>query len=86
MKVLATIFLILFIWFAVPHIVRGEWFAPTAGPNNHWAYQYAAPGTRDLLATPPTDFGLFRFDFWNTPPTSGRPVTKDDIRLEKFWE
>ncbi|MBY0328607.1 hypothetical protein K2Q02_00720 [Patescibacteria group bacterium] len=86
MKVLAIVFLIFFIWFATPHIMRGEWFAPTAGPSDHWAYEYAAPGTKQLLATPPEGYGVFRFDFWNTPPTSGRSVVKNDFRLEKFWQ
>ena len=65
--------------------MRGEWFAPTAGPANHWAYDYAAPGTKQLLATPPEGYGVFRFDVWNNPPTSGRTATKRDFRLEKFW-
>jgi len=84
-RFLAIVFLLLFIWFAVPHVMRGEWFAPTAGPADHWAYEYAAPGTKQLLATPPEGYGVFRFDFWNTPPTKGRSVTREDIRLQKFW-
>lgn len=85
MKILAIVFLILFVWFAIPHIVRGEWFAPAAAPAGHWAYEYAAPGSREFLATPPEGYGMYRFDVWNNPPTDGRSITKRDFRLEPLW-
>lgn len=84
-RFLAIVFLILFIWVAIPHIKRGEWFAPAMGPSEHWAYEYAAPGSKNLIATPPEGYGLFRFDFWNTPPTGGRAVTKEDLKPQAFW-
>lgn len=82
-KILAIVFLIVFLWVAIPHIRQGEWLAPAVVPYDHWALEYAAPGSRALLATPPLDYGWYRFDFWNTPPTAGRPVYVDDFRLRR---
>lgn len=82
-QVLAIIFLVLFVWVAVPHIARGEWLAPTAMPYDHWAHAYAIPGSREMLATPPEGYGWFRFDFWNNPPATGRSVQKGDFALRR---
>jgi hypothetical protein len=80
-KILAAIFLILFIWVAVPHVKRFEWLAPTAAPSGWWGFKYGPNGSEELLATPPQGYGWFRFDAWNTPPLEVRPVTRDDFRL-----
>lgn len=82
-KILAIVFLLLFIWVAIPHVERGEWLAPAAAPYDHWAFDYSVPGSRELLATPPLDYGWYRFDFWNTPSTAGRPVLQNDFRLRR---
>jgi hypothetical protein len=75
-KLLAIVFLIVFVWFAVPHLRRGEWLAPTAiSPD--WQGLTPTYG----LASPPEGYGWFRFDFWNNPPYAGRPVSRDDFRL-----
>lgn len=85
-RFLAIVFLILFFWVAIPHIIRGEWFAPTLAPSaNHWAYQTLDQDSRNLIATPPEGVGLFRFDFWNNPPAGGRSVTKADVTPQTFW-
>lgn len=86
-RFLAIVFLILFIWFAIPHLLRGEWFAPDLGPKNHWAYEIAHPDTQNLLAKTPDGFGLYRFDFWNKPEKNdGRQITENDLKLQKFWK
>ncbi len=82
-KVLAIVFLVLFVWVAIPHIRRGEWLAPAAAPYEHWAYEYTVPGSRELLATPPEGYGWYRFDFWNAPPLEGRPVRRGDFSLRR---
>ncbi len=73
-KIIAIAGLVVFFWYAIPHISRGEWIAPTAAPYEHWAFEYAAPSSRELLATPPEGYGWFRFDGWNNPPLEGRPL------------
>lgn len=73
-RIIAIVGLIFFLWFAIPHLSRGEWIAPTAAPADHWAYAIAAPGSQELLATPPEGYGWFRFDIWNNPTTDGRPL------------
>jgi len=74
-RILAAIFLILFIWVAVPHIRRGEWISPTAIAPGTWMEDAAIPEYRPLLATPPQGYGWYRFDAWNAPSPYGRPVT-----------
>ena len=83
-KVLAIVFLIVFIWWAYPFVSRGLWIAPTAVAPNTWMVEYLPDDQRELLATPPEGYGWFRFDFWNAGSqyTPGRPVTKSDFRLQ----
>lgn len=81
-KVLAIVFLIVFIWWAYPFVSRGEWFAPTAVAPNTWMSNYLAQDDRTLLATPPTGSGWFRFDFWNNPQTPPRPIVRSDFTLQ----
>lgn len=78
-KILATIFLIIFIWIAYPHFSRGEWIAPTALPPGYWGLEYAPQYT--YLAEPESGYGWFRFDFWHHSPVNGRPVYQSDFRL-----
>ena len=84
-KVLATIFLIIFIWWAFPHIQHGEWFAPTATAPYAWTNKYMNDENVNLLATPPEGYGMYHFDVWNTSgdtvATPGRSVTHDDFTL-----
>ncbi len=78
-KVIAVIFVILFLWVGYPHFARGEWIAPTAiSPGNWWLAQ--TPQYR-YLGKPTQGYGWFRFDFWNAPPVTGRPVYQSDFRL-----
>ncbi len=82
-KILAIVFLILFIWVAIPHIAKGEWLAPTEIAPNSWLI--VSPNDTDLAtasASPIQGFGWFHFDFWNnTPSTAGRTVQRSDFRL-----
>jgi hypothetical protein len=80
-KILAIIFLILFIWVAIPHIKRNEWLGPTAVKPGWWGLNYDTSGLGTASATLPDGYGWFRYDYWNNPPLEGRPVTRDDFRL-----
>lgn len=83
-RIIAALFLIVFIWFAIPHAKNGEWFAPTILPSSHWLYS-KYPEYKDNLSSVDQGYGMFRFDFWNNPPTSGRTITNDDLSLRKIW-
>ncbi len=43
-KILAIIFLVVFAWFAIPHIAKAQWISPTLYPSYWWGaspvYQY----------------------------------------------
>ncbi len=80
-KVLAIVFLIVFVWWAAPLFARGEWFAPTAVMPGSWMADALPADDRALLATPPEGYGVGRFDFWNKPDPYLRSVTNDDFRL-----
>ena len=80
-KIIATIAAILVIWVMYPHFVRGEWIAPTAIAPDSWMSEYVSSHGQDYLATPPQGYGWFRFDFWNNPSVTGRPVYKSDFKL-----
>ena len=82
-KVLAIVFILVFVWWAWPHLRRGEWIAPTAVAPNTWMSDYLPEDQRVLLATPPESYGWFRFDFWHASSNStiGRPVVKNDFHL-----
>lgn len=88
-KILAIVFLLLFIWVAIPHLKQGEWIAPTAVMPNSWITQpnYASdPRVTEVAAasaSPIQGFGWFHFDFWNYDHISqqGRVVSKGDFRL-----
>lgn len=83
-KVLAIVFLVVFIWWAYPFVSRGEWIAPTAVAPNTWMSNYLSQEDRTLLATPPEGYGWSRFDFWNSPPqTPPRPVVRSDFTLQR---
>ena len=82
-KVLAIVFLIVFVWWAYPFVSRGLWIAPTAVAPNTWMSDYLSSEDRVLLATPPEGYGWSRFDVWNGPHTTApRPVVKSDFRLQ----
>ena len=81
-KVLAIIFVIIFIWWAIPHFARGEWIAPTAIAPDSWVTEWDKTGYASALATPPQGYGWFHYDAWNNPPLEGRPVTKSDLKLK----
>lgn len=83
-KVLAIVFLIIFVLFAIPHLRRGEWIAPTAIAPYGWPLESTDPNLRPYLATPPEGYGWFRFDFWNIPPSPGRPVRRSDFRIVSY--
>ncbi len=83
-RFIGVLFLIVFIWFAIPHAKNGEWFAPTALPSEHWVYE-KYPEYRSELSSVDKGYGMFRFDFWNNPPTTGREITNKDLSLKKFW-
>ncbi|MEO5646071.1 MAG: hypothetical protein ABIQ91_01190 [Candidatus Paceibacterota bacterium] len=92
-KILAIVFLILFIWVAIPHIAKGEWIAPTAIAPNSWlagnSYNnqlanasFGAPEVSKAAASPVQGYGWFHFDFWKHDPSApGRVVTKSDFSL-----
>ena len=90
-KFLAIVILILFVWLAIPHIVRGEWIAPTAISPNSWVTSYTvgnglgdsnqANQLAEAASIPSQGLGWFHFDFWNNPPTEGRPATTNDLSL-----
>jgi hypothetical protein len=80
-KILAIVFLILFVWLAIPRIVQGEWLAPTAIAPNSWVVQYDTTGLAEASAAPAAGFGWFHFDFWNHPTTEGQPVTTQDLNF-----
>ncbi len=77
-KVLATIGALLLVWVMYPHLVRGEWIAPTAIPPGTWL---AAQAPR-YLSEPQIGYGWGRFDVWNNHPNAPlRTVYKSDFRL-----
>lgn len=78
-KIIAIIFVIVFIWVSYPHFARGEWLAPTAVPPGYWGLEYTPELT--YLSRPPQGYGWYRFDVWNNPPVTGRPVRKGDFRF-----
>jgi len=80
-KVLAIVFLIVFVWLAIPRIAQVEWIAPTAVPPNSWTTQYDTSGNAEALANPPEGFGWFHFDFWNHPTDQGQPATTQDLHF-----
>jgi hypothetical protein len=88
-KILAIVVLVVVAWWAVPYIAHGEFIAPTAVAPNSWVTSYNLGGSNysggDQVAQsasqPSQGYGFFRFDFWNNPPTQGRPVTQSDTRL-----
>jgi hypothetical protein len=83
-KVLAIVFLVVFVWWAYPFVSRGLWIAPTAVMPDSWMGDYARATGQDLLATPPQGYGWYRFDFWHeeSAQVPGRPVYKSDFRLQ----
>jgi len=84
MKIAAVIFLILFVWIAIPRVVRNEWIAPTPLPPGYWGLAYAGYNYEDsALDEPEQGYGWFRYDVWNNPPIEGRPVTRDDFSLTR---
>ncbi len=76
-KVLATIGALLIVWVLYPHLIRGEFVAPTGLPPGTWLAAQAP----EYYSYPEQGYGWFRFDFWNNPPVTGRPVYKSDFRL-----
>jgi len=82
-KVLAIVFLIVFVWWAYPFVSHGVWIAPTAIMPDSWMSNYATQHGGTLLATPPEGYGWFRFDFWHRESqyTPGRPVVRSDFHL-----
>ena len=80
-KVIAVIGLILFVWWAYPLLARGEWFAPTPLPPGWWGLAQAPEYSQ--LATPDPGYGVYRYDIWNNPPTTGRPATNADFHINK---
>ncbi|GEM_PF-1485096 len=82
-RVLAIVVLVVVIWWAVPFIAHGQWFAPTGIAPNSWVTGYDTTGLAAAASTPTEGYGVFHFDFWNNSSPQGRPVTKNDFRLEK---
>ena len=82
-KILAIVFLLLFILIAIPHIARGEWIAPAAIASDSWLINSPYDtGLATASASPVEGYGWFHFDFWkHDPATPGRVVTKSDFRL-----
>jgi hypothetical protein len=81
-KILAIVFILLFVWVAVPHLKQGEWIAPTAIAPNSWVVAYDDTGYAAASATPIQGYGWFHFDFWNHDVnTPGRAVSRGDFRL-----
>lgn len=58
-KVLAIIFLVVFAFWAYPHIANAEWFAPAPTPNYWWGNSYGTTYNNRQNA------GWVQFDFWN---------------------
>ncbi len=82
-KILAGLLAIAVIWVLYPHIKRGEMLAPNPLPPDSWAAAYLAPESQQALASPDTGYGFRRFDFWNNPPPTARPATKEDFSLRR---
>ena len=80
-KVLAIVFLIAFVWLAIPRIAHGEWIAPTAIAPNSWATQYDNSGYAEASDSPSNGIGWFHFDFWNHPTDQGQPATTQDLHF-----
>jgi hypothetical protein len=80
-KVLAIVFLIVFVWWAAPLFARGEWFAPSAIMPGSWMADSLSVDDRELLSTPPEGYGVGHFDFWNGHSGKLRSATRDDFRL-----
>jgi hypothetical protein len=80
-KVLAIVVLVVVLWVAIPHLMAGEWLAPTAVAPHSWITSYDTTGYAAASATPPEGYGWFHFDFWDNPSPTGRSVQKDDFSL-----
>jgi hypothetical protein len=66
-KILAIVFLVVFVWYAIPLLGRGIWFSPTMYPNDWWGdhpYNYDPQVASD-------GYGWFNFDP-RTGPDSGQ--------------
>jgi len=81
-KILAGLLALAVIWVLYPHIKRGEMLAPNPLPPDSWVSAYV-PANQQALASPDAGYGFRRFDFWNNPPTTARPATKDDLSLRR---
>lgn len=81
-KVLAIVFLIVFVWWAYPFVSRGVWITPTVVMPDSWMGDYVRANNADYLATPPSGYGWFHFDFWNDPTPYGTTVYQEDFRLK----
>jgi hypothetical protein len=57
-KILAIVFLCVFVWYAVPILKQGVWFSPTLYPTDWWGepiYEYEPQVAQD-------GYGWFSFD------------------------
>ena len=83
-RILAIVVLLTFVWLAIPRLIQGQWFAPTAIAPDSWVLN-SPYDTRlaEASATPPQGFGWFHFDFWNTPTTQGEVITTADTRFRR---
>ncbi len=80
-KIIATIGLVLFIWWGYPHIKNGEWFAPNPIPQEFWGLAQAPEFNN--YPWPKEGYGVYKYDIWNEPTGNGRSVTKDDFRFNR---
>lgn len=70
-KFLVIVFLIVFAFWAYPHVAQAQWFAPTPTPSYWWGNSYgseyyAYPGTTyqsSLYGS--KNAGWFSFNFWS---------------------
>lgn len=83
-RIIAALFLIVFVWFAIPHAKNGEWFAPTILPPYHWIYNHN-PKYKTSLSPIEDGYAMYSFDFWNDKNISIRSVTNDDLVFKKIW-
>ena len=57
-KIIAVIFLVVFVWYSIPLLSRGIWIAPTAYPDYWWGqgiYEYDPQVASE-------GYGWFNFD------------------------
>lgn len=86
-KFLAIVALVLFVWLAIPHLIKGVWLAPTPTPPHSWtnAAPYGGGTYNNQVASVsnalPFGFGWFHFDFWNTPPHTGKQASRSDLAV-----